>query len=53
MTFDGIDDLTSYTDGNGNQTGSDPDTLPDDIVEAIGEILHEQNAYFGVIWLKP
>ncbi len=33
--------------------GSDADTLPFDIFEAIGQILHERGLSKGVIWLKP
>jgi hypothetical protein len=33
--------------------GSDADTLPDDIFEAIGEILHTQKSQSGVIWIRP
>jgi hypothetical protein len=33
--------------------GSDADTLPFDLYEAIGSILHERRLHKGVIWLKP
>jgi hypothetical protein len=33
--------------------GSDADTLPDDIFETIGEILHTQKSQSGVIWIRP
>jgi hypothetical protein len=33
--------------------GSDADTLPFDLYEAIGKILHERHLHKGVLWLKP
>lgn len=34
-------------------SGSDADTLPFDIYDAIGRILLERNLHKGIIWLKP
>jgi hypothetical protein len=33
--------------------GSDADTLPFDLYQTIGKILHEHHLHKGVIWLKP
>ncbi len=33
--------------------GSDADTLPFDIFEMIGQILHEHGLHKGLLWLKP
>lgn len=53
LTFD-----CSFPPGNEPGTenfweGSDADTLPSDIYESIGLILHEQRLHQGVIWLRP